>query len=155
VGTFTKRIAYSRLDICVFALLLGYLICLVTLSAAKSIGSFTGQIALIEWMLGGDKWTHFTLSVLLAFLTCLATGRVLGLRPSRTLFLLFSLMVSSLVIDECMQQFFTTRRFDLVDLGCGVMGLVVGLLIYVLAVKSVQMRIGASLSQQDAKKKLG
>ena len=113
-----------------------YAIGLIVLSAFKSAEIGLAQIHGLEAWLGGDKSMHFTLSAILAVLACFASERVLDLAPiTRTIGVCFVLL-AALTLDEGLQYVLASRRFELLDLTFGSLGLLAGVLGY-LSVKFV------------------
>ncbi len=113
-----------------------YAIGLIVLSAFKSAEIGLAQIHGLEAWLGGDKSMHFTLSAILAVLACFASERVLDLAPiTRTIGVGFVLL-AALTLDEGLQYVLASRRFELLDLAFGSLGLLAGVLGY-LSVKLV------------------
>lgn len=107
-----------------------YAIGLIVLSAFKSAEIGLAQIHALETWLGGDKSMHFTLSAILAVLACFASERVLDLAPTtRTIGVCFVLL-SALTLDEALQYVLASRRFELLDLAFGSLGLLAGVLGY-------------------------
>ncbi|TNC83657.1 MAG: hypothetical protein CSH37_13415 [Thalassolituus sp.] len=114
--------------------LLVYAIGLIVLSACKSVEIGLTQIHGLEAWLGGDKSMHFsmhfTLSAILAVLACFASERVLDLAPITRTIGVCCVLVAALSIDEGIQYVLASRRFELLDLAFGSLGLLTGVLGY-------------------------
>lgn len=106
---------------------------LVVLSTLKSFHFFVDELRLLEGFVGGDKCLHFYLSLILGFLGCFSAVRMV---TSRRRWLAVSVTLISLMVglflDEYMQQFSENRIFDPMDLYAGTLGLLTGLVIYIL-----------------------
>ena len=120
-------------------LFLVYAIGLIVLSACKSAEIGLTQIHGLEAWLGGDKSMHFTLSAILAVLACFASERVLDLAPITRTIVVFCVLVTALSLDEGLQYVMASRRFELLDLAFGSLGLLTGTLGY-LSVRFVWSR---------------
>jgi VanZ family protein len=120
-------------------LFLVYAIGLIVLSACKSAEIGLTQIHGLEAWLGGDKSMHFTLSAILAVLACFASERVLDLAPITRTIVVFCVLVTALSLDEGLQYVLASRRFELLDLAFGSLGLLTGALGY-LSVRFVWSR---------------
>ncbi len=120
-------------------LFLVYAIGLIVLSACKSAEIGLTQIHGLEAWLGGDKSMHFTLSAILAVLACFASERVLDLAPITRTIVVFCVLVTALSLDEGLQYVLASRRFELLDLAFGSLGLLTGTLGY-LSVRFVWSR---------------
>lgn len=77
---------------------------------------------------------HFTLSAFLSLLACFASGRVLDLAASKLVAYVYVLLFIALTIDEILQYTLASRRFELLDLAYGSLGLLSGGVGYLLAV---------------------
>lgn len=110
--------------------LLVYAIGLIVLSVCKSVEIGLPQIHGLEAWLGGDKSMHFTLSAILAVLACFASERVLDLAPITRTIGVCCVLVAALSIDEGIQYVLASRRFELLDLAFGSLGLLTGVLGY-------------------------
>ena len=120
-------------------LFVSYAIVLMLLSGLKSAEVALAQIHTIEAWLGGDKNMHFTLSAILAVLACFASKRVLDLAPITRTIVVFCVLVTALSLDEGLQYVLASRRFELLDLAFGSLGLLTGTLGY-LSVRFVWSR---------------
>ena len=120
-------------------LFLVYAIGLIVLSACKSAEIGLPQIHGLEAWLGGDKSMHFTLSAILAALACFASERVLDLAPITRTIVVCCVLVTALSLDEGLQYVLASRRFELLDLAFGSLGLLTGTLGY-LSVRFVWSR---------------
>lgn len=107
---------------------------LLVLSVLKSVEVALPTVYGIEHWLGGDKWMHFKLSGILAILACFASERVLDLAAIKRTLRVLPVLVLALAIDEALQFMTATRRFELLDLAWGVLGLLAGALGYLLVV---------------------
>jgi VanZ family protein len=116
-------------------LLLAYCVCLLALTVCKSFQLFLPELAYIEKSLGGDKWQHFTLALILSYLVWPVAWRWNGQGSfARVKFTLavFLLLVSALLADEFPQYFIKSRYFEWRDILYGVSGLFLGLAIRLL-----------------------
>ena len=120
-------------------LFLVYAIGLIVLSACKSAEIGLTQIHGLEAWLGGDKSMHFTLSAILAVLACFASERGLDLAPITRTIGVCCVLAAALSLDEGLQYVLASRRFELLDLGFGSLGLLTGALGY-LSVRFVWSR---------------
>jgi|DeeseametaMP0139_FD_contig_81_775469_length_728_multi_5_in_0_out_0_1 VanZ family protein len=120
-------------------LFVSYAIVLMLLSGLKSAEVALAQIHTIEAWLGGDKNMHFTLSAILAVLACFASERVLDLAPVTRTIGVVLLLGLALSVDEALQYTLASRRFELLDLAYGSLGLLTGVLGY-LSVTFVRSR---------------
>lgn len=109
---------------------LSYGVLLLLMSAFKTAELLLPQITWLEHTLGGDKWMHFKLSILLAVLACLASAQVLDLRPISRALVVFGVLLLALALDEALQYGLASRRFELLDLAYGSAGLLCGTLGY-------------------------
>ncbi|MEC8522754.1 MAG: hypothetical protein VXZ24_00720 [Pseudomonadota bacterium] len=109
---------------------LSYGVLLLLMSAFKTAELLLPQITWLEQALGGDKWMHFKLSILLAVLACLASTQVLDLRPISRALVVFGVLLFALALDEALQYGLASRRFELLDLAYGSAGLLCGTLGY-------------------------
>jgi len=107
---------------------------LIVLSAFKSLEIFLPALHSIERALGGDKWMHFTLSAFLSILACFASGRVLDLAALKRAAYVYVVLFMALSLDEMMQYTLASRRFELLDLAYGSLGLLIGVLGYLSAI---------------------
>ena len=96
-----------------------YLVFLMALSICKSAEIFLPYIYQFEHFLGGDKWMHFKLAMLLGVLSVLAF-------TSTRLILVLLMLISGLVLDEALQYVLVSRRFEWLDGIYGVAGLLFG-----------------------------
>jgi len=114
------------------ALLFIYGSFLIALSVFKTSEIFLPQIYQFEAFLGGDKWMHFKLSSLLAFIALLAftpaTKEIFKLIV-RTIIICI-LLAAGLLIDEFHQSLASTRRFEWLDFIYGLSGIGLGLVCY-------------------------
>ncbi|MAD47184.1 MAG: hypothetical protein CMI02_15070 [Oceanospirillaceae bacterium] len=115
-------------------LFVGYAAMLVLLSGLKSSGLFLTEIYALEHWMGGDKWMHFTLAMLLALFANMAAQQRLKLGMLKRVIVLMLLLSLALVMDETHQYFIASRRFDWGDTVSGCAGLLVGTVMYVLSV---------------------
>ena len=99
-----------------------YLVFLMALSICKSAEIFLPYIYQFEYFLGGDKWMHFKLALLLGLLS------VLAFTSTRLIWVLLMLL-SGLVLDEALQYVLASRRFEWLDGIYGVAGLLFGVAI--------------------------
>ena len=116
-------------------LLFVYCVCLLALTMCKSFQLFLPELAYIEKSLGGDKWQHFTLALILSYLVWPVAWRWNGQGSfARVKFNLavFLLLVSALLADEFHQYFIRSRYFEWRDIQYGVSGLFLGLAIRLL-----------------------
>lgn len=111
-----------------------YGVLLLALSMFKSAEVALSTVYGIERWLGGDKWMHFKLSGILAILACFASERVLDSAAIKRTLRVFPVLALALATDEALQFLTTTRRFEFLDLVCGVSGLLAGALGYLLVV---------------------
>ena len=109
---------------------LTYGVLLLLMSVSKTAEWLLPQITWLEHTLGGDKWMHFKLSILLAVLACLASAQVLDLRPISRALVVFGILLFALALDEALQYGLASRRFELLDLAYGSAGLLCGTLGY-------------------------
>ncbi len=116
------------------ALLFIYGSFLIALSIFKTSELFLPQIYQFEALLGGDKWMHFKLSSLLAFIALLtftpATKEIIKLTV-RTIIICF-LLAAGLLMDEFHQALASTRRFEWLDFIYGLSGIGLGLVCYLI-----------------------
>ena len=114
------------------ALLFIYGSFLIALSIFKTSEIFLPQIYQFEAFLGGDKWMHFKLSSLLAFIALLtftpATKENYKLIV-RTIIICI-LLATGLLMDEFHQALASTRRFEWLDFIYGLSGIGLGLVCY-------------------------
>jgi len=73
---------------------------------------------------------HFTLSAILSILACFASGRVLDLAAIKRAVIVTAALLMALTVDEMLQYSLASRRFELLDLACGSLGLLTGALGY-------------------------
>jgi len=116
------------------ALLFIYGSFLIALSVFKTSELFLPQIYQFEAFLGGDKWMHFKLSSLLAFIALLtftpATKEIFKLIV-RTIIICI-LLAAGLLMDEFHQALASTRRFEWLDFIYGLSGIGLGLVCYLI-----------------------
>ncbi len=114
------------------ALLFIYGSFLIALSIFKTSEIFLPQIYQFEAFLGGDKWMHFKLSSLLAFIALLTftpTTKEIFKLMIRTITICI-LLVAGLLMDEFHQALASTRRFEWLDFIYGLSGIGLGLVCY-------------------------
>lgn len=100
-------------------LFLVYLAFLVLLSVCKSAEIFLPYIYQFEAFLGGDKWMHFKLALLLGFFA-------VSVFSAKKLVLVLLVLLIGLFVDEAMQYLLASRRFEWLDALYGVSGLLFG-----------------------------
>jgi glycopeptide antibiotics resistance protein len=82
---------------------------------------------------------HFTSSAILAVLACFSSERVLDLAPITRTVGACCVLIAALSLDEGLQYVMVSRRFELLDLAFGSLGLLTGALGY-LSVRFVWSR---------------
>ena len=118
-------------------LFVSYAIFLVLLSGLKSAGLFLTEIYALEHWMGGDKWMHFGLALILSLLANMAAERKLPLKMIGRIVTVVMLLVTALLIDEAHQYYLATRRFEWQDTASGTAGVLAGVVLYVIGMKSV------------------
>lgn len=105
---------------------------LIALSAFKTSELFLPQIYQFEAFLGGDKWMHFKLSSLLAFMALMTfsnkSQEVLKIVIRTTLICLA--LTLGLLVDELHQSIASTRRFEWLDFLYGFSGIGLGVVCF-------------------------
>ena len=95
---------------------------LVILSSAKSTGYLHEIWGGIELFLGGNRWMHFYMALVLSMLS---SWSVVWSHPQLQRLLLF-LLVSGCAVDEFLQYFLPLRNFNPMDFLATLAGLMLG-----------------------------
>ncbi len=122
--------------------LLFYGTLLVMLSMSKSVGIYEAELKVLAKFMGGDKWMHLWMAMILAFLTTLVSISYFKAMPrGMTNLIVAAGLIVAICAEEMSQGLFSTRSVDVRDAMYGAAGVISGVAIYNFAVIARKLTI--------------
>lgn len=114
-------------------------LCTVALSLLKTFHFHVEIPLLLENLVGGDIYLHFTFALLLTLILIRVVSASLEIKNS--IYLAISIVAGCCVIDESLQIFSDTRTFSFLDLGSSLLGIFIAAVMSYLTDKYQSIKI--------------